>query len=174
MDTLQTMMSRRSYRGAYTKDPVKREDLERIVRAGLAAPSGCNLQTTTLVGVDDPALMAKLNALLNKSGERAAPAAVCVLTTPEICAAGVSFHVQDYSAAIQNVLLAAHALGYASCWIEGDARGSVGEDMLRALNLSGEFQLAAILPLGVPAREVKAPTFKPFEQRAWFNLDRHA
>lgn len=172
MDTLTALMNRRSYRGAYTQDPVSREDLERIIKAGLAAPSGCNLQTATLVGVDDPDLMAQLNALLNKSGAQSAPAAVCVLTTPEICRAGVSYHVQDYAAAIENMLLAAHALGYASCWIEGNVRGSVGAGMLRVLKIPQGYEMAAFLPLGVPAKAVKAPAFKPFAQRAWYNLDK--
>ena len=66
MNTIQAIMTRRSYRGAYTDAPVPREDLRRILEAGLAAPSGCNLQTTSLVGVDDPAILKELHAVLNK------------------------------------------------------------------------------------------------------------
>ena len=115
MNTIQAIMTRRSYRGAYTDAPVPREDLRRILEAGLAAPSGCNLQTTSLVGVDDPAILKELHAVLNKPNMAGAPAAICVLTQPEISRAGVSFHVQDYAAAIENMLLTIHALGYASC-----------------------------------------------------------
>lgn len=172
MDTFEALLNRRSYRGTYTDAPVPREDLRRILRAGLAAPSGCNLQTTSLIGVDDPKLLGTLTALLRKAGPATAPAAICVLTRPEICFAGVSFHVQDYAAAIQNMLLAAHALGYASCWIEGYVRGDVGDRMLRALNAPADCRLAAFLPVGVPAQAVTAPAFKPFEARAWFNRDR--
>ncbi len=162
-------MTRRSYRGAYTDAPVPREDLRRILEAGLAAPSGCNLQTTSLVGVDDPAILKELHAVLNKPNMAGAPAAICVLTQPEISRAGVSFHVQDYAAAIENMLLAIHALGYASCWMEGYVRGNIGEQMLKILRIPEGYQFAAFLPIGVPAEEVKAPAFKPFEKRAWFN-----
>ncbi len=169
MNTIQAIMTRRSYRGAYTDAPVPREDLRRILEAGLAAPSGCNLQTTSLVGVDDPAILKELHAVLNKPNMAGAPAAICVLTQPEISRAGVSFHVQDYAAAIENMLLAIHALGYASCWMEGYVRGNIGEQMLKILRIPEGYQFAAFLPIGVPAEEVKAPAFKPFEKRAWFN-----
>ncbi len=173
MDTLTALLTRRSYRGAYKADPVPREDLTRIITAGLAAPSGCNLQTTTLVGVDDPQLMDQLYTLLRKSSANRAPAAICVLAVPEICQAGVSYHVQDYAAAIENMLVAAHAMGYASCWIEGNVRGAVGEGMLRVINAPKGYEFAAFLPIGVPVKEVRAPAFKPFIQRAWFNRGEH-
>ena len=41
MNTIDAIMNRRSYRGKYKPDPVSREDLVTILRAGLAAPSGC-------------------------------------------------------------------------------------------------------------------------------------
>ncbi|MFW6293749.1 MAG: nitroreductase family protein, partial [Spirochaetota bacterium] len=40
MDTIEAIRRRASYRGAYTDQPVPREDLERIAEAGLIAPSG--------------------------------------------------------------------------------------------------------------------------------------
>ena len=43
------IMTRRSYRGKYRPDRVSREDLKTILEAGLAAPSGCNKQTTSLI-----------------------------------------------------------------------------------------------------------------------------
>ena len=45
MDTMQTILERKSYRGKYVADPVPREHLQAILEAGLAAPSGCNKQT---------------------------------------------------------------------------------------------------------------------------------
>lgn len=44
---------RSSYRGRYDSIPVPREDLRKILEAGLAAPSGCNKQTTSLIAIDD-------------------------------------------------------------------------------------------------------------------------
>ena len=48
--------------GRYEPEPVPREDLRKIMEAGLAAPSGCNKQTVSLVAANDPALLTKLKA----------------------------------------------------------------------------------------------------------------
>ena len=57
MSILELIFNRRSYRGPYENASVPREDLRRIMAAGLAAPSGCNKQTTSLIAVADPVLL---------------------------------------------------------------------------------------------------------------------
>ena len=57
MNALEAIQKRHSYRGKYKPDPVPRADLITIMQAGLTAPSGCNKQTTSLIAVDDPAVM---------------------------------------------------------------------------------------------------------------------
>ncbi len=59
MNTLGCIMTRRSYRGKYKNQPVPREDLQKILEAGLAAPSGCYKQTTSLICVDDAEILKK-------------------------------------------------------------------------------------------------------------------
>ena len=58
----EVILRRRSYREKYKPDRVPREDLTAIMEAGLAAPSGCNKQTTSLIAVDDEELLARLKA----------------------------------------------------------------------------------------------------------------
>ena len=62
---LDLIQIRTSYRGRYEPEPVPREDLRKIMEAGLAAPSGCNKQTVSLIAVDDPALLARLKAAID-------------------------------------------------------------------------------------------------------------
>ncbi|MBQ3662636.1 MAG: nitroreductase family protein, partial [Clostridia bacterium] len=64
MNTLELIRSRRSYRGKYLPDPVPREDLRAIMEAGLAAPSGCNKQTTSLIAVDDSTILSNLHSVI--------------------------------------------------------------------------------------------------------------
>ena len=71
---------RHSYRGKYRDTPVPRENLIKIMEAGLAAPSGCNKQTTSLIAVDDPEVLAKLYRVINPPVGETAPAMICVLT----------------------------------------------------------------------------------------------
>ena len=172
MNILELIQRRTSSRGSYRPDPVPREDLRRIMEAGLAAPSGCNTQTTSLIGVDDPALLAELLAAIDPPVAQTAPAAVCVLTQ-RICAyRDRCFHVQDYSAAIENILLAIQALGYASCWYEGHITDEdrIGRRLADILGVPEEYELVCFLPVGRAAQEPRpSPPKKLFEERAWFN-----
>jgi len=171
MNTLETIAARHSYRGAYLDTPVPREHLKAILEAGCSAPSGCNKQTTSLIAVDDPELMAKLFTVIKKGLGKTAPAMVCVLTRKIIAYSDRTFYIQDYSAAIENMLLAIEDLGYASCWVEGHVTGTdrIGDQMANMLGVPEEYELVCYLPVGIPAEEIKAVEKLPFEQRAWFN-----
>ncbi|MGN1069996.1 MAG: nitroreductase family protein, partial [Candidatus Fimadaptatus sp.] len=90
--------NRHSYRGKFKAIPVPREDLITIMKAGIAAPSGCNKQTTSLIAVDDPEVLKRLHDVIQPPVGDTAPAAICVLTQ-RICAyRDKCFAVQDYSA----------------------------------------------------------------------------
>ena len=71
MNTLDTIMTRRSYRGKYKNQPVPREDLQKILEADLAAPSGCNKQATSLICVDDAEILKKINSVIEIDEETA-------------------------------------------------------------------------------------------------------
>ena len=168
---LELILRRRSYRGRFLPDPVPREDLKAILEAGLAAPSGCNKQTVSLIAVDDPALLEKLRAVIRPPVAETAPAMICVLTQ-RICAyRDRCFAVQDYAAAIENMLLAAAALGYQSCWYEGHITDTdrIGAQMANILEVPDGYELVCMLPVGIAAGEPGIPKKKPFSERAWFN-----
>ena len=171
MNVLQAIEMRHSYRGRYLDQPVPREDLERIMRAGLAAPSGCNKQTTSLIAVDDPAVMERLHQVIRPPIGQTAPAMICVLTKRIIAYGDRCYSVQDYAAAIENMLLAIVALGYQSCWIEGHItdKDAIGRQMASILGVPEEYDLVCFLPVGVAAEEVRPPAKLPFASRAWFN-----
>ena len=171
MDIIEAILNRRSYRGAYKADPVPREDLEAIMKAGLAAPSGCNKQTTSLIAVDDADVLAKLKSVIDPPVGETAPAAICVLTRRITAYRDRCFAVQDYSAATENMLLAAEALGYRSCWYEGHItdKDDIAGKMAEILGVPDEYELVCFLPLGKAADVQSAPPKKSFEERAWFN-----
>lgn len=171
MEFFDAVNQRVSYRWKYEATPVPREDLKKIIEAGLAAPSGCNLQTTHIVGIDDPELMKKLGGLMDKGYFATAPAAIIVFTRVEEAFGGVSYNVQDYAAAIQNMLLAITALGYASCWVEGYVTGysEVAKGIAELLGAPAEYSAVAFLPVGVPSGEARRAPKKDFEERAGFN-----
>lgn len=165
------LLRRRSYRGKYKPDPVPREHLTAILEAGLAAPSGCNKQTTSLIAVDDPAVLEKLRAVIHPPVAETAPALICVLTRHINAYRDRCFAVQDYSAAIENMLLMIAALGYQSCWYEGHITDTdrIGEQMAKILGVPEEYELVCMLPVGIAAEDPGTPKKKPFCERAWFN-----
>ena len=171
MDTMQAILERRSYRGKYLKDPIPRSDLTMILNAGLAAPSGCNKQTTSLIAVDDPMLLRKLHAVITPSFAETAPAMICVLTKRIVAYRDRCFATQDYSAAIENMLLAIEVLGYASCWVEGHItdKDQLGRKMADILGVPQDMELVCFLPIGKAAEAIAPVKKKAFDERAWFN-----
>lgn len=171
MNVLDAIKNRHSYRGKFKSTPVPREDLITIMEAGLAAPSGCNKQTTSLIAVDDPEVLKKVHAVIDPPVGETALAIICVLTR-RICAyRDKCFAVQDYSAAIQNMLLAIVELGYQSCWYEGHITDvdRIGYQMAQVLNVPDEYELVCFLPVGIAEEEPVGPMKQVFEERAWFN-----
>jgi len=175
MDTFEAIKNRYSFRGSYKNATVPREDLKKILEAGLAAPSGCNKQTTSLIALDDPDLVNSMLSLVKKNGFRGTggnpPAGICVLTQQIPAYENKYFYVQDYSAAIQNMLLAITALGYASCWIEGQVteNNETIQQIAKLLNIPANYHIVGFLPVGVVEADITRPNYKSFEERAWFN-----
>ena len=174
MDLFEAIERRYSYRGEFRDGPIPREHLERIARAGLAAPSGKNAQTTTFVIVDDPALLGEIRATKGGAPALAQARAIiaCVIDRePErILLDAHHFQIEDCAAAVENMLLAITALGYASVWIDGWLRvDDRAQKIGGLLGVPDGKVVRIILPIGVPVEEGSRREKKPFEERAWFN-----
>ena len=76
---LELIHSRHSFRGEYQAVPVKREDLIKIMQAGIDAPSGCNKQTTSFIAIDDPHILKQLLNVIDPPIGQSAPAAISSL-----------------------------------------------------------------------------------------------
>lgn len=171
MSAIDIITQRHSYRGKYRSITVPREDLITIMKAGLDAPSGCNKQTTSLIAVDDKEVLKKLYKVMNPPVGETAPAMICVLTQRINAYRDKCFAVQDYSAAIENMLLAIVELGYQSCWYEGHItdEDKIGYQMAQILNVPDDYELVCFLPVGIAEAEPDLPKKRVFEERAWFN-----
>jgi len=173
METLEAIHARHSYRGEFLDVPLPREDLERIVAAGLAAPSGRNAQTTLFVIVDENGPRESIRSLhaTNKAMRSAAAFIVCLVDRdPPPTYEGLSFQVEDCAAAVENILLTITDLGYASVWVDGWLRmEDRAEKIAEMLGLPEEKVPRIILPVGKPAGEEKRKEKLPFSARAWFN-----
>lgn len=170
MDTLQAIKARKSYRGSFRQEPIPREDLRELVEAGFLAPSGCNMQITQFIAVDDPELVKQLAEYYGRDWAKSAPAAILILTSQTPAPSGEIYSIHDYSAAAENILLAVTAKGYATTWIEGQLHhDGIGEKMAKLMGVPDNMSVAVYLPIGIPAETVKEAKKLPFEERAWFN-----
>lgn len=172
MELFEAIHCRASYRKPFRDAPVRKEQLEQIVEAGILAPSGYNDQTTSFVVVTDPTLIAKIAGLTgDKDVVSTAQAIIVVIMDPSTGEGrGFRFGVENYAAATENMLLAITALGFASVWIDGALRrDGVAEKIGGLLNVPSELQVRVILPVGVPAEEPRQAAKKSLAERAWFN-----
>ncbi len=152
-EILQAILKRRSVR-RFTNEPVTREQIETILEAGRFAPSGKNSQPWRFIVVESDERRAELAKLVPQQGMvAAAPVTLAVLLDHD---AGYDElkDAQGIGAAIENMLLAVHALGLGACWM-GVARDEVVETLVEARE--GE-ELMAIIPIGHPA---ESPTGSP-------------
>lgn len=173
MDFFEVVEKRHSYRGKFKDTPVSRDDLNKILQAGISAPSGCNAQTTTFIAVDDPQVLSKIKEVAGESTAiKTAQAVIAVLidTTPKAVYNGMSFQVEDASAAVQNILLAITALGYSTVWIDGWLRcNDNGAKIANILKVSQEKTVRVLLPIGVAAETVSRAKKRPLAERVSYN-----
>ena len=155
METFEAIQKRRSIR-SYTGDLVPKEDLERIVDAGRLAPSGNNKQPWHFIVVTDKNMIQKLSITAEWSAKAGAMIAVAM-------EAASKYWVEDGSAAVENMLLAAAALGYGTCWLEGNALPH--EESIKAwLNIPEDLKLLTLIPVGVPVAWPENKAKKPLEE----------
>ena len=116
-ELLELLKSRRSVRG-YKPDAVPEEALDAVLEAGTYAPTGGGAQSPVIVAVRDKAVRDNLMALNAKVMGRdtdpyyGAPVVVLVLAD-----GGRNTCVEDGSCVLENMMLAAHAVGLASVWV---------------------------------------------------------
>lgn len=171
MEFFDVIEKRYSYRGEFTDTPVPREDLVKIVTAGIKAPSAGNLQTQSFLIVTDAEVRAKIAEIFPHKGVATAPALILLVSEhQELGPRKVSFELKDYGAAAENVLLAIAALGYASLWTDGETSmiAERQEKLAALLGIPKGRSVRAVLPVGVPKIAGQQPPRKPFDELVKF------
>jgi len=141
MDVFETIRRRRSVR-QYTGDSIPREDLEQIVDAGRLAATGNNRQPWDFIVVTDRDTISKLKVASQWMEKAGAIIAVIMDSSSR-------WWVEDGSAAVENMLIAATALGYGSCWLEGYTLPHEDE-FKKLLGVPEHLRLLTLVPIGAP------------------------
>lgn len=156
---LSFLFGRRSVR-AYQKKPVSDEMVGDLLAAAMAAPSACGKDPWRFVVVREPATLQALAAAL-PNGSMIADAPLGIVVCGDLQAAHaneLSYLLQDCSAAIENLLLAVHALGLGACWLGVHPRQPRMEALTKILGLPETIVPVSGIALGWPAEEKTART----------------
>ncbi|MBN2290332.1 MAG: nitroreductase family protein [Candidatus Glassbacteria bacterium] len=144
MDALEALRGRRSVR-SYENTPVERELVETIVDAGRLAATGRGVEPWEFVVVTDEGMRKRFAGVCDY-GKFISQAPVCIV----VLCRDTKYYLEDGSAATQNMLVAAHALGLGSCWVAGDKKQYAGE-IVRLVGAPPETRLICLVSIGYPA-----------------------
>ncbi len=171
MDTIEAIMTRSSVR-SYTDQKVEQEKIETMLKAGMAAPTAVNRQPWRFVVVDDKDILNQFPEYVKGAGMAPkAPLAIVACGVPSESVAGdlSQFWIQDLSAATENILLAAHAMGLGAVWcgVYPDVNGRV-EGIQKLVNLPSEIVPLSIIVIGYPDSEPHVKD-KWMESKVFYN-----
>lgn len=147
---LDNIFARKSVR-SYTDEPVSPEQVETILKAAMAAPSGMNMQPWRFVVVTDQKVKDKLAVGFNKMIAKAPVVIiVCGKTTNKLGAPNKNW-TADCAASTENLLLAVEALGLGAVWTACYPYEDRMNPTVEALGLPENVSPYCIVPIGHPA-----------------------
>lgn len=143
-ETLNNIKTRRSIR-KYKSEMLPEDIINKIIDAGMYAPSGMNRQPTIIIAITNKEMrdkIAKLNAKIMGKEDidpfYGAPAVLIVLADKKS-----STYIYDGSLVMGNLLLAAHSLNIGGCWIhraKETFETEEGKEVLKSLGIEGDYE----------------------------------
>ena len=172
-DIIKNMVERRSVR-EYKQEMPAKELIDEVMLAGTYAATGSGKQSPIIIAVTNKEVrdeLSRMNAeIMGKPGTDpfyGAPVVLIVLADKER-----STRVCDGSLVMGNMMLAAHSLGLASCWIHRaneEFETPYGKELLAKLGVEGEYEGIGHCILGYPAKELSAPA--PRKENYIYRID---
>ena len=173
MEAIQNMLTRVSVK-KYKPDPVSRELIDKIIEAGLRAPSGLNKQVPIILAVTNKEIRDELSHL--NAGKdpfkRSDPFYGAPVVLVVLADKSMHTYLYDGSLVMENMLLAAHSLGLGACWIHRAKETfemPEGKAILQKLGIEGDFEGIGNCIIGYPEGEL--PPVKPRRENRVFYLE---
>ncbi len=152
MDTLEAIRTRRSIR-KFQDRPVPEELIQKVLAAAMSAPSARNAQPWQFIVITDRELLTEIPQV-NPNAPMAAHAAAAILVCGDLSLEkSQGFWPVDCAAAVENLLLAAHALGLGAVWTGIYPRQPRIDGFRRLLGLPENIIPHSLVPLGYPAEQ---------------------
>jgi nitroreductase len=155
METFHTIINRRSIR-KYKHQKIEDEKILSILKAAMYAPSAMNLQPWHFIVINsDKVLQETVNSIPHAEMIKQSGNAIIVCGDSSL-EKNESWLIQNCSAAVQNILLAAYDLGLGSCWIAVHGMSDVVRNLQIQFKLPSDIIPIALVALGYPDEELKA------------------
>lgn len=152
LNAIQTRASVRQFTGEKICD----EQIQTLLRCAMSAPSAINKQPWAFVVVTEDSLLRQMGEAFpySRCGNGAACAFVmCGDLSKAIEGEGQGFWINDVSAATENLLLAAHAMGLGAVWTGVYPSSERTAQVQAMLELPEHIIPMCIVPVGVPAEQ---------------------
>lgn len=149
---IENIMTRTSIR-QFTDQPIAKDTLDLVVKAGMAAPSAVNAQPWAFVIVTEREILDSLNVIKPYFNLKTATAAIVVCGDMKKAMEGIGqeYWIQDCSAASENILLAAHAYGLGAVWCGVYPNPDIVDAVKSTLDLPENIIPLNIITMGYPA-----------------------
>jgi len=152
MDVLEAIHTRRSIR-AYQDKPVPEDLVQKVLAAAMSAPSACNAQPWQFIVIRDRKILKEIPRI-NSYAAMAAHASLAILVCGDLrLEISAGYWVVDCSAAVQNLLLATHALGLGAVWTGVFPQKERMEAFRSLLNLPQQVVPHSLIAMGYPAEQ---------------------
>ncbi len=151
MELFQGLLSRRSIR-KYTGGRMDDEIIRSIIKAGMYAPSANNTRPWHFIIVDDRELMKRIMKVHPYSSMLSKASHAIIVCGDEKLQNGPGYFVLDCSAATQNILLAAHALGFGAVWLGVEPKSDRKKAIKEIFGLPEYIHPVSIISIGVPVK----------------------
>ena len=149
---INNIMTRTSIR-QYTEEPVSQADIETMLRAGMAAPTAVNKQPWHFVAVTDKDKLAELSGRRGMIKQAGVAIVVCGNLDKALQGPAQAYWIQDCSAATENILLAANALGLGAVWTGLYPDENRSAEVAKVLKLPQAFIPLCTIVIGHPAEQ---------------------
>ena len=153
-EAIKNIMTRTSIR-QYTDEPVSKADIETMLRAGMAAPTAVNKQPWHFVAVTDKTKLAELAGRRGIIKQAGVAIVVCGNLDKAMQGPAQAFWIQDCSAATENILLAANALGLGAVWTGCYPMDDRVAEVSKVLKLPETIVPLCVIVIGHPAEQPK-------------------
>jgi nitroreductase len=163
MSPIDFVLSRRSIR-RYEKKDIPSDILEKIIEAGRQAPSAANRQPRRFIILTDYEIKKELSKGLFNRFLKNSPVVIVGCANPKDLLTGKWASI-DTAISLQNMVVAAWALGIGSCWI-----GDFKEDKVKQLlNIPAKWKVVALVTFGYPAEKPKQRKKKSIKELFSYN-----